>query len=179
MSRLELLFILLRILTVILCRSSRGIPIINAACCLHRSSTRNKRKTRGTKGGQGEGMKEEGGGREERSKDEARPKALLKNCLFFLRRNYFSAGRCISPVCDATSEQNGVRCHRRHHRRRRRRRRHRHRSRMRAPTSGRGILQFVSIERKEKTRSSPKYLHIFVSFPFHKSLFRRYTSIYY
>jgi len=33
-SRLELLFMLLRILTVILCRSSRGIPIINAACCL-------------------------------------------------------------------------------------------------------------------------------------------------
>lgn len=31
MSRLELLFMLLRILTVILCRSSRGIPIINAA----------------------------------------------------------------------------------------------------------------------------------------------------
>lgn len=30
-SRLELLFILLRILTVILCRSSRGIPIINNA----------------------------------------------------------------------------------------------------------------------------------------------------
>lgn len=32
-SRLELLFMLLRILTVILCRSSRGIPIINAVCC--------------------------------------------------------------------------------------------------------------------------------------------------
>lgn len=32
-SRLELLFILLRILTVILCRSSRGIPIINNADC--------------------------------------------------------------------------------------------------------------------------------------------------
>lgn len=46
MSRLELLFMLLRILTVILCRSSRGIPIINAACCLHRSPTRNRRKER-------------------------------------------------------------------------------------------------------------------------------------
>ena len=48
MSRLELLFMLLRILTVILCRSSRGIPIINAACCtVTQRGTRKKKETRG------------------------------------------------------------------------------------------------------------------------------------
>lgn len=49
MSRLELLFMLLRILTVILCRSSRGIPIINAvlaACTAARPGTREKNNAR-------------------------------------------------------------------------------------------------------------------------------------
>lgn len=47
-SRLELLFMLLRILTVILCRSSRGIPIINAACCtVTQRGTRKKERNAG------------------------------------------------------------------------------------------------------------------------------------
>lgn len=120
MSRLELLFMLLRILTVILCRSSRGIPIINAACCLHRSSTRNEREnndtpgaTRGSeRGGRGTRERNEGEGRRT-SRDFARklpfPPAerLFLRCTLYLaclRCNERTKWRPLSPSsCPSSS----------------------------------------------------------------------------